>query len=129
MMMCLLLALNVWADEQHAVVVSRKAENIELSKREIKKLFTRQKVTWVDEESVTVVLPLIESPAMAWLSRNILGLPPDVYYRYLMEKAYRAGEDPPALVESPTLTEGELVLTVVKLEDHAGESFSVVRIR
>jgi hypothetical protein len=129
MMLCLLLVLNVWADEQHAVVVSPKKEDIELSKREIKKFFTRQKVTWVNEERVTIVLPLIESPAMAWLSRNILGLPPDVYYRYLMEKAYRAGEDPPAFVESPTLTEGELVLTVMKLEDHTGESYSVVRIR
>ena len=129
MMMCLLLVLNVWADEQHAIVVSRRSEDIELSKREIKKLFTRQKVTWVDEERVTIVLPPIESPAMAWLSRNILGLPPDVYYRYLMEKAYRAGEDPPAMVESPTLMEGELVLTVVRLEDHTDESYSVVRIR
>jgi hypothetical protein len=129
MMLCLLLVLNVWADEQHAVVVSPKKEDIELSKREIKKFFTRQKVTWVNEERVTIVLPLIESPAMAWLSRNILGLPPDVYYRYLMEKAYRAGEDPPAFVDSPTLTEGELVLTVMKLEDHTGESYSVVRIR
>lgn len=129
MMLCLLLVLNAWADEQHAVVVSPKKEDIELSKREIKKFFTRQKVAWVNEERVTIVLPLIESPAMAWLSRNILGLPPDVYYRYLMEKAYRAGEDPPAFVDSPTLTEGELVLTVMKLEDHTGESYSVVRIR
>jgi len=129
MMMCLLLVLNVWAEDQHAIVVSRASEDVELTKREIKKLFTRQKVTWIDEQDLTIVLPLIESPAMEWLSLNILGLPPDVYHRYLMEKAYRAGEDPPTFVATPKLVEGELVLTVMKLEEDTGEHYSIIRIR
>ena len=114
---------------EHEVIVSAKGQEIEMSKREIKQLFTRQTMKWTDDQELTVVLPLIESAAMLWLSKNILGLPPEIYHRYLLEKAYRAGESPPAFVATPTLLNGEVVLTVAKEGDFSSEDYSIIRIR
>ena len=137
MTLLMLFVLNALADDQHAVAISQNGQvaisqngqEVEMSKREVKQLFTRQKMTWMDDQRVTVVLPLIGSPAMAWLSRQVLGLPPEVYHRYLLEKAYRAGEDPPQFVGIPTLIEGEMVLTVVRVDDYSSDEYSIVRIR
>lgn len=129
MMMWLLLVFNAWADEQHAVVISQKEQTIELSKRDIKKLFTGQPVSQLQDQSLTIVLPLIESPEMLWLSQTILGLPPAVYHRYLIEKAYRAGEDPPAFVATPMLVEGKVVLTVLNRDEYSPENYSIIQIR
>lgn len=129
MSMWLLLVFNALADEQHAIVISKKEQEIELSKRELKKLFTGQNETWLKEQRLTIVLPLIESPEMLWLSRTVLGLPPAVYHRYLLEKAYRAGTEPPLFVATPTLVEGEAVLTVLSWEDYSPEHYSIIQIR
>jgi hypothetical protein len=128
MMIWLLCALTALADD-HAIVISAKGQELEMSKREVKQMFTRQTLTWNDEQRLTIVLPLIESPAMLWLSRNILGLPPEVYHRYLLEKAYRAGEDPPMFVATPTLIKGEMVLTVAQKDDLSSEEYSIIHIR
>jgi hypothetical protein len=127
-MIWLLCALTALADD-HAIVISAKGQELEMSKREVKQMFTRQTLTWNDEQRLTIVLPLIESPAMLWLSRNILGLPPEVYHRYLLEKAYRAGEDPPMFVATPTLIKGEMVLTVAQKDDLSSEEYSIIHIR
>jgi len=128
MMMWLLCSLTAFAGD-HAVVVSTRGVEVELTKRELKQMFTRQTLTWSDEQPLTVVLPLIESPAMAWLSQHILGLPPEVYHRYLLEKAYRSGDNPPIFVATPTLVKGELVLTVAKMDEYSDEKYSVIRVR
>jgi hypothetical protein len=129
MIMWLLLVFNALADEQHAIVISKKEQEIELSKRELKKLFTGQNEKWLKEQRLTIVLPLIESPEMLWLSRTVLGLPPAVYHRYLLEKAYRSGTEPPLFVATPTIVEGEAVLTVMSREDYSPEHYSIIQIR
>jgi hypothetical protein len=129
MIMWLLLVFNAFADEQHAIVVSQKDQQLELSKRELKKLFTGQNETWLNEQKLTIVLPLIESPEMLWLSRTVLGLPPAVYHRYLLEKAYRSGKEPPVFVATPTLVEGQEFLTVLSRDDFSPEYYSIIQIR
>jgi hypothetical protein len=128
MMLWLLCTLTAFADD-HAVVISSKGKDLELSKREVKQMFTRQTVTWEDDQLLTVVLPLMGSPAMLWLSRTVLGLPPEVYHRYLLEKAYRAGEDPPLFVATPSLINGEVVLTVVRQDEYSSTEYSIIHIR
>ena len=128
MILFLLSVLQAFAGE-HAVIVSDKGGELEMSKREVKQLFTRQTITWTNDEQLTVVLPLMQSPAMLWLSENILGLPPEIYHRYLLEKAYRAGDEPPAFVATPTLVDGEVVLTVAKEGDFSPDSYSIIRIK
>lgn len=128
-MLCLWLCMAIAFGQEHSVVVSAEGQEVELTKREVKNMFTRQKLTWTNDEELTVALPLLESPAMKWLSQHILGLPPEVYHRYLLEKAYRAGEDPPQFVATPTLTKGKVVITVTKTSALPGEGYTVVRIR
>jgi len=128
-MMWLWLCVMSAFGQEHTVVVSAEGQEVELTKREVKKMFTRQKVTWTNNEELTVALPLLESPAMKWLSQHILGLPPEVYHRYLLEKAYRAGEDPPQFVAIPTLIKGEVVITVAEANALPDKSYTIVRIR
>ncbi len=127
MLWLMIFSLNLSAEEPK-VVISAGGEEIEMTKREVKKLFTRQELKWQDED-LEVVLPLMDSPEMLWLSRNVLGLPPEVYHRYLLEKAYRAGEDPPKFVATPTLIKGEMVITVLDREAKPGEELTVIRVR
>jgi len=127
MLWLMIFSLNLFAEEPK-VVISAGGEEIEMTKREVKKLFTRQELKWQDED-LEVVLPLMDSPEMLWLSRNVLGLPPEVYHRYLLEKAYRAGEDPPKFVATPTLIKGEMVITVLDREAKPGEELTVIRVR
>ena len=127
MLWLMIFSLNLFAEEPK-VVISAGGEEIEMTKREVKKLFTRQELKWKDDD-LEVVLPLMDSPEMLWLSRNVLGLPPEVYHRYLLEKAYRAGEDPPKFVATPTLIKGEMVITVLDREAKPGEELTVIRVR
>ena len=128
-MMFLWLSVMSAFAQDHTVVVSVSGQEIELTKREVKKMFTRQQITWTNDEELTVALPLLDSPAMVWLSQNVLGLPPEVYHRYLLEKAYRAGEDPPKFVATPTLVKGQVVITVAEASDVPDEGYTIVRIR
>lgn len=123
--LCVLSAFG----QDHTVVVSTQGQEIELTKREVKKMFTRQQIKWMNDEELTVALPLMESSAMQWLSEHVLGLPPEVYHRYLLEKAYRAGEDPPQFVATPTLVKGEVVITVAKANALPDEGYTIIRIR
>ena len=38
---------------------------------------------------------------MAWLSDRVLGLPPDIYQRFLAEQAYRSGTSIPPRADAP----------------------------
>jgi len=128
-MMWLWLCVMSAFGQEHTVVVSAEGQEVELTKREVKRMFTRQRVKWTNDEELTVALPLLESPAMQWLSQHILGLPPEVYHRYLLEKAYRAGEEPPQFVATPTLVKDQLVITVAKANTLPEEGYTIVRIR
>lgn len=117
--------------QAHSVMVTLDVPVQSLPKQEARRLFTGQSSTWSDGRPVNLILPPMDSSAMAWLSSKVLGLPPHVYHRYLLEKAYRAGSDPPRIVASADLirqvTQGsEAVLTVLPVSE--GEGFQVVRI-
>ena len=119
-----------WAQE-HSVAVTSDVAITTLEKTQLRRLFTGQDDAWSDGREVQLILPPMDSEAMAWLSSTILGLPPDLYHRYLLEKAYRAGRAPPRVVESmdQILEESQAVpavLTVLPLP--VGTGFHVVRI-
>lgn len=127
-MWMLLFALSAHGQDDTTVVLSAAGQEIQMTRREVKKLFTRQELKW-GEEDLMVVLPLLDSPEMKWLSENVLGLPPEVYHRYLLEKAYRAGEDPPRFVAKPVLMQGEMVITVSDTQDAKSGGFTIIRVQ
>jgi hypothetical protein len=132
MIWTLLLLLSGSAQAQeHSVMVTPDVSVQALRKKEARRLFTGQSSVWSDGRPVNLILPPMDSSAMAWLSSQVLGLPPDIYHRYLLEKAYRAGKEPPRIAASmdvirQTADSTEAVLTVLPLP--AGEGFRVVRI-
>ena len=127
-MWMLLFALSAHGQDDTTVVLSAAGQEIQMTRREVKKLFTRQELKWGDED-LMVVLPLLDSPEMKWLSKNVLGLPPEVYHRYLLEKAYRAGEDPPRFVAKPVLMQGEMVITVSDTQNAKNGGFTIIRVQ
>ena len=127
----LLMFCSTASAQEHAVVVSADVQLESVAKTEARKLFTGQSSTWSDGRTVNLVLPPLESDAMAWLSSEVLGLPPEIYYRYLLERAYRVGKPPPKIsssVDELRALSGteQAVLTV--LPSPIGEGFRVVRI-
>ncbi len=132
MIWTLLLLLSGSAQAQdHSVMVTQDVQVQTLRKKEVRRLFTGQSRVWADGRPVNLILPPMKSDAMAWLSSEVLGLPPDIYHRYLLEKAYRAGRSPPTVATSLEAIRRaaetvEAVLTVLPMP--AGEGFQVVRI-
>ena len=132
MILALLMLLAGPAQAQdHTVAVTVDVDVKSLGKKEIRRLFTGQAGEWSDGRQVNLILPPMNSAAMAWLSSEVLGLPPALYHRYLLEKAYRAGRPPPKVVGSMADIVEEsrttpAVLTVLPLP--VGEGFHVVRI-
>ena len=117
--------------QSHAVAVTLDVKVEALEKKEVRRLFTGQSGTWSDGRQVNLILPPLKSDAMAWLSAEVLGLPPAIYHRYLLEKAYRAGRSPPPVAESvdairDSAQQNEAVLTV--LPAPIGQGFQVVLI-
>ena len=78
-----------------AVVVSPSAETEALSRKDLRQLFTLRRRSWENGLPVRLVLPPRDSAEMTWLSDRVLGLPPDVYQRFLAEQAYRSGNTIP----------------------------------
>ncbi len=129
-MMLSLLSGPVRAQE-HSVVVTQDVIVTSLRKKEVRRLFTGQSGAWPDGRSVNLILPPLDSAAMIWLSAEVLGLSPDLYHRYLLEKAYRAGRPPPQIADSTEtiLKDAQssgATLTVLPLP--VGGGFVVVRI-
>ena len=117
--------------QDHSVAVTLDVQVQALEKKEVRRLFTGQSGAWDDGREVNLILPPVESEAMQWLASEVLGLRADIYHRYLLEKAYRAGRAPPAIAESVDAVRqralaSEGVLTVLPLP--VGEGFQVVRI-
>ena len=115
---------------EHSVAVSADVSVSALDRKQARRLFTGQAV-WDDGREVKLILPPIESEAMAWLSTEILGISPTIYHRYLLEKAYRAGRAPPPVAASieeiqQAAVAMDAVLTVLPLP--VGDGFQVVRI-
>lgn len=116
---------------EHSVAVSADVSVTSLERKQARRLFTGQAAAWDDGREVKLVLPPMESEAMAWLSSEILGLSPAIYHRYLLEKAYRAGRAPPPVASSveeirQTAVAMDAVLTVLPVP--VGDGFQVVRI-
>ena len=116
---------------EHSVAVSADVSVSALERKQARRLFTGQSNAWDDGRTVNLILPPMESPAMVWLSSEILGLSPAIYHRYLLEKAYRAGRAPPPVAGSieeirQNTAAMDAVLTVLPLP--VGEGFQMVRI-
>lgn len=74
------------------IVASASADVQTLSRREARQLFTLRRQVWENGRPVQLVLPPPDSAEMAWLSDRVLGLPPEVYQRFLAEQSYRSGD-------------------------------------
>lgn len=74
------------------IVASASADVQSLTRREARQLFTLRRQVWENGRPVQLVLPPPDSSEMAWLSNHVLGLPPDVYQRFLAEQSYRSGD-------------------------------------
>jgi hypothetical protein len=117
--------------KDHSVVVTEDVNVEVIEKKAIRRLFTGQDGEWSDGRPVNLMLPPIDSEAMSWLSAKVLGLSPDIYHRYLLEKAYRAGRPPPRIADSleallALASSSEHVLTVLPLP--VGNGFRIVQI-
>jgi len=86
------------------VVVSPSAETETLTRKEVRQLFTLRRGSWANGLPVRLVLPPQDSAEMTWLSDRVLGLPPDVYQRFLAEQAYRSGETVPPRADASGVT-------------------------
>lgn len=103
------------------VVATAAAESASLSRKDVRKLFTGRKRSFANGVAVRLLLPPPGSAEMDWLTGSVLGLPPDVYRRYLAEQAYRRGDPLPPTVEDASdaisaaeaQVSGTSVLTVV----------------
>ena len=72
----------------------------EMTRTEAKGVFSQQRRSWDGDVASLVVLPPSESESMEWLSEEVLGVRPAVFRRYLVERAYRMGYEPPLEAES-----------------------------
>jgi hypothetical protein len=103
------------------VVVTAAAETESLSHKEAKQLFTGRKTAFDNGVTVTLMLPHPTSAEMIWLADSVLGLPADIYQRFLAEQAYRRGDPPPlslpdasaAVAAARAQRDGTSILTVV----------------
>jgi len=126
-----MLLLGVAQAQDHSVMVTDDVVVTSLDRKEIRRLFTGQSGIWSDGRQVNLLLPPVDSAAMAWLSDQVLGLPPDIYHRYLLEKAYRAGRAPPKIatsVDEIIQDASDLVGVLTVLPLPAGGGFRMVRI-
>ncbi len=101
------------------VVASPSAEVTTLTRKEARHLFTFRSTSWSNGTPVRIVLPLANSVEDNWLSEDLLGLPPDVYQRFLAEQAYRKGYKIPARADKAG---------VIKEVEVAGTSAGVVSV-
>ena len=96
----LMLTLAAHAGDP-VVVVSPSADTQTLTRKEVRQLFTLRRSSWANGLPVRLVLPPKDSAEMTWLSNRVLGLPPDVYQRFLAEQAYRSGDTVPPRADAP----------------------------
>ena len=87
----LVIHLGAHAGEP-TIVASASADVQRLTRREARQLFTLRRQVWDNGRPVQLVLPPPDSSEMTWLSNDVLGLPPDVYQRFLAEQSYRSGD-------------------------------------
>ena len=110
----LMMTLSAQAGEP-VVVVSPNTEVKSLTRKEARQIFTLRRTTWMNGLPVRLLLPPRNSREMTWLSEDVLGLPPDVYQRFLAEQAYRSGDPIPA---SATAT--EVAAAISEADDSSG---------
>ena len=111
--------LLMWSLAAHAgdpaVVVSPSADIEALSQKDVRQLFTLRRRSWANGLPVRLVLPPRDSAEMTWLSDRVLGIPPEVYQRFLAEQAYRSGDTVP-----PSADASGVAAAIVAAGDSAG---------
>ena len=111
--------LLMWSLAAHAgdpaVVVSPSADIQALSQKDARQLFTLRRRSWANGLPVRLVLPPRDSAEMTWLADRVLGIPPDVYQRFLAEQAYRSGDTVP-----PSADASGVAAAIVAAGDSAG---------
>jgi len=103
------------------VVATAAAESASLSSKDVRKLFTGRKRSFANGVAVRLLLPPPGSAEMDWLTGSVLGLPPDVYRRYLAEQAYRRGDPPP-----PTVKDASDAIAVAEAQESGTSILTVV---
>jgi len=93
--MILLLALSMLAGaSEYVLVVNGDVPDNQMSSREMRRMLSKQNCCWSDGLEAALILPPNSDDAMSWLSREFIGLEPDIFRRYLMERCYRLGCTP-----------------------------------
>ena len=88
----LLLRLSTaMATTDPSIVASKNAEVVSMTRKEARQVFTLRRTEWPNGVPIRLVLPVRGSNEDLWLSKTVLGLPPDAYQRFLAEQAYRRG--------------------------------------
>jgi len=116
----LLLVIQLAALTTEPIVVASPSAQVQsLSRKEVRHIFTLRRKSWSNGIPVRIVLPPVGSSEDKWLSEELLGLPPDVYRRFLAEQAYRRGGKMPLRADKAG---------VIKTVKAAGSSAGVVSV-
>lgn len=83
-------------DEDITLAVSKDHSVTTLTKREFHKIVSGQMTKWSDGAPVTLVLSPKGSLEMQWLSQKLLGVPEEIFRRFILEKIFRGAMKPPA---------------------------------
>ena len=89
------------AAADYVIVVDEEVEEQSFTKKDLRKVLSRQSCCWGGGIEVALIFPPDEEDAMSWLLEGFVGLEPEVYRRYLMERCYRMGCVP--MVGAPDL--------------------------
>jgi len=103
-MIALLLAVlsSAFAStDEFVLVVNPDVPVPALNEKGLRRLLSKQECCWPDGLEVALILPPSTDEATIWLTREILGLEPVLYRRYMLERCYRMGCTP--LVETANL--------------------------
>lgn len=79
-----------------------------LSKAEAKSIFSGKQLRWSHGKTIVLVLPPKGSAEMKWLTGHILGIPEEVYRRYLMQRVFRGKMKAP--IEAGSVEETKIAL-------------------
>jgi hypothetical protein len=88
------------ADATFGFVVHAKVKVSSLSASEVKDIFSGRTSKWPGGQRIVLVLPPKGSAEMRWLSKKVLGMPEEVYRRYVLQKVFRGEMKKPIFAKS-----------------------------
>jgi len=100
-MILAVLGIASAASDDYVLVVNPDVPIPELNEKSLRRLLSKQQCCWSDGLEVALILPPSHDESTIWLTREVLGLEPELFRRYLLERCYRMGCTP--LVETESL--------------------------